>query len=79
VPTLRASAVTIGLLISHLFGDAFAAAVVGLISDSVGSLQTALLIVSPTLLLVGAALAALALRSIQPDEAAMDQAWAART
>ncbi|HYW87768.1 MAG TPA: MFS transporter [Chloroflexota bacterium] len=79
VPTLRASAVTVGQLISHVFGDSYAAAVVGLLSDSLGSLQTALLVVSPTLLLVGAALAALALRSIQPDEVAMDKAWAART
>jgi MFS transporter, Spinster family, sphingosine-1-phosphate transporter len=78
VPTLRASAVTVGQLISHVFGDSYAAAVVGLLSDSLGSLQTALLVVSPTLLLVGAALAALALRSIQPDEVAMDKAWAKR-
>jgi MFS family permease len=75
VPSLRASAVTITLLIAHLFGDSYATAAVGLLSDAVGSLQIALLIVSPALLLLAAALATLALRSIQSDMAAMDRLW----
>jgi len=75
VPSLRASAVTVTLLISHLFGDSYAAAAVGFLSDSVGGLQSALLIVSPLLLLLAAALAMLALRSIQADMVAMDAQW----
>ena len=75
VPSLRASAVTVTLLIAHLFGDSYAAAAVGLLSDAVGGLQIALLIVSPILLLVAAGLAMLALRSIQADTAAMDRLW----
>jgi hypothetical protein len=77
VPSLRASAVTLTLLIAHLFGDSYAAAAVGLLSDAVGSLQLALLIVSPALLLLAALLAALGIRSIQADTVAMDQQWAA--
>ena len=56
-----------------------AAAAVGLLSDGVGGLQLALLIVSPVLLLVVAGLAMLGLRSIQADVAAMDRAWARLT
>jgi MFS family permease len=78
VPSLRASAVTITLLIAHLFGDSYAAAAVGLLSDALGSLQVALLVVSPSLLLVAAVLGALALPSIEADTTAMDRAWAAR-
>ena len=78
VPSLRASAVTLTLLVAHLFGDSYAAAAVGLLSDVLGSLQTALLIVSPVLLLVVAALACLALSSIQADTSAMDQSWSER-
>jgi hypothetical protein len=40
-------------------------------------LQLALLIVSPTLLLLAAGVAALALGAIQSDTAAMDRRWAA--
>jgi MFS family permease len=42
------------------------------------SLQMALLIVSPALLLVAAGLACLALGSIQADTSAMDQQWSER-
>jgi MFS family permease len=77
VPSLRASAVTLTLLIAHLFGDSYAAAAVGLLSDAIGSLQLALVIVSPALLLLAALLAALGIRSIQADTVAMDQRWAA--
>lgn len=78
VPSLRASAVTLTLLIAHLFGDSYAAAAVGLLSDALGSLQTALLIVSPLLLLVAAGLACLALGSIQADTSTMDRVWSKR-
>ena len=79
VPSLRGSAVTVTLLIAHLFGDSYAAAAIGLLSDAIGSLQLALLIVSPGLLLVAAVLAAFGLRTIEPDTKRMDQAWASRT
>ncbi|HEY2595464.1 MAG TPA: MFS transporter, partial [Chloroflexota bacterium] len=78
VPSLRGSAVTITLLIAHLFGDAFAAAIVGFLSDTLGGLQTALIIVSPALLLVAAGVAALALGSIESDTLRMQRAWAER-
>ncbi len=78
LPSLRASAVTLTLLIAHLFGDSYAAAAVGLLSDALGSLQTALLIVSPLLFLVAAGLACLALSSIQADTNAMDERWSTR-
>jgi MFS family permease len=78
VPSLRGSAVTITLLIAHLFGDAYSPALVGLLSDAIGSLQLALLIVSPGLLLLAAGLAALALGSIQSDTLNMDREWLER-
>jgi len=78
VPSLRASGVTLTLLIAHLFGDSYAAAAVGLLSDALGSLQTALLIVSPVLLLAAAGLAGLALGSIQADTSGMDRDWSTR-
>ena len=78
VPSLRASAVTVTLLIAHLFGDSYAAAAVGLLSDAVGSLQIALLIVSPVLLLVAAAMAALALSTIHADTERMERDWKQR-
>jgi sugar phosphate permease len=78
VPSLRGSAVTITLLVAHLFGDAFAAAIVGFLSDTLGGLQTALLIVSPALLLLAAGLAAMALGSIESDTLRMEREWAER-
>lgn len=79
VPSLRGSAVTVTLLIAHLFGDSYAAAAVGLLSDLVGSLQVALLIVSPALMLVAAGVAALALRTIASDTRQMEREWAQRS
>jgi sugar phosphate permease len=78
VPSLRGSAVTVTLLIAHLFGDSYAPAAVGLLSDALGSLQLALLIVSPALLLVAAGLATLALSSIEADTQSMQRDWAER-
>jgi MFS family permease len=75
VPTARASATSLSLLIAHLFGDSFAAAAVGLLSDVLGDLPRALLIVSPTLLLVAAALAAGPLQTIEADMRAMERCW----
>jgi MFS family permease len=79
VPSMRGSAVTLTLLIAHLFGDSYAAAAVGLLSDALGSLQLALLIVSPVALLLAAGLAALALGSIGADTLNMDREWRERS
>jgi MFS family permease len=77
-PALRASSVTMLLFVSHVFGDSHSTFDVGLLSDRLGSLQTALLITSPTLLIVAAIIAATGLRSVKPDTQAMEDDWAAR-
>jgi MFS family permease len=77
-PGLRASAVTMLLFVSHVFGDSHSPVDVGWISDRVGSLQLALLITSPTLLLIAAAIAATGLRTVQRDIQKMEDAWAQR-
>ena len=51
LPTVRASAVTLALLIEHLLGDSYAPFAIGKLSDALGSLQLALLILLPPLLL----------------------------
>jgi sugar phosphate permease len=77
-PALRASSVTMLLFISHVFGDSHSTFDVGFLSDTLGSLQTALLITSPTLLIVAAIIAATGLRSVKTDTQAMEDDWAAR-
>ena len=74
-PALRASSVTMLLFVSHVFGDSHSTFDVGWISDRIGSLQTALLITSPTLLLVAAAVAATGLRTVKPDIEKMEAEW----
>jgi len=51
---------------------------VGWISDQLHNLQVALLITSPTLLVVAAIVAATGLKSVKPDTETMEAAWAAR-
>ena len=77
-PALRASSVTMLLFVSHVFGDSHSTFDVGFLSDRLGSLQTALLITSPTLLVVAAIIAATGLRSVEPDTQAMEDDWAKR-
>ncbi len=77
-PGLRASAVTVLLFVSHVFGDSHSTFDIGVISDHIGSLQTALLITSPTLLVIAAILAAMGLRSAKHDVEAMEEDWASR-
>ena len=77
-PALRASAVTLLLFISHVFGDSHSTFDIGFISDRIGSLQTALLITSPTLLILAAVIAATGLRSAKPDIEKMEEEWASR-
>jgi len=77
-PALRASSVTMLLFVSHVFGDSHSTFDIGFLSDQLGSLQTALLITSPTLLIVAAIIAATGLRSVKPDSEAMEDDWALR-
>jgi MFS transporter, Spinster family, sphingosine-1-phosphate transporter len=77
-PALRASGVTMLLFVSHVFGDSHSTFDVGFLSDRIGSLQAALLITSPTLLILAAIIAATGLRSVQPDTQAMEDEWAKR-
>ena len=78
-PALRASGVTMLLFVSHVFGDSHSTFDVGWISDRLGgNLQGALLITSPTLLVVAAIIAATGLRRVKPDTEKMEADWAAR-
>jgi MFS family permease len=77
-PALRASSVTMLLFVSHVFGDSHSTFDVGFLAVKLGSLQAALLITSPTLLIVAAILAATGLRSVRPDTQAMEDDWAKR-
>jgi MFS family permease len=78
-PGLRAGAVTMLLFVSHVFGDSHSTYDVGWISEHVGSLQLALLITSPTLLVLAAIIAATGLRSVKGDVKTMESEWAARS
>jgi MFS family permease len=77
-PSLRASVVTMLLFVSHVFGDSHSTFDVGFLSDRLGSLQLALLLVSTPLLLIAAVLASLALRSVEDDVARAEDSWAQR-
>ena len=74
-PGLRASAVTMLLLVGHLFGDSWSPTAVGALADSIG-LRNALLITSPTVMLAAAVVAAWGLNSIGRDTTAMEESWA---
>src|ERR1051326_2908010 len=79
-PALRASSVTLLLLVSHVLGDSHSPFDVGFISASLGgNLQLALTITSPTLLIFAAIVAATGLRTARPDIEAMEDEWAKRT
>jgi MFS family permease len=77
-PALRASAVTMLLFVAHVFGDSHSTFDVGFLADRLGSLQAALLVTSPTLLILAAIIAATGLRSVRTDTEAMEEAWASR-
>jgi predicted MFS family arabinose efflux permease len=76
LPTVRASAVTLALLIEHLLGDSYAPFAIGKLSDALGSLQLAMLILLPPLLLLAALAAATGLRHEDQDGRAMEARWA---
>ncbi|HEV2218190.1 MAG TPA: MFS transporter [Candidatus Dormibacteraeota bacterium] len=78
-PALRASSVTLLLFISHVFGDSHSTFDIGFLSDHIGSLQTALVITSPTLLVIAAGIAATGLRTAKPDVDSMEEGWAKRS
>ena len=68
------------LFVAHVFGDSHSTFDIGLLSDRLGgNLQLALLITSPTLLILAAIAAATGLRTIKRDTEAMEEDWAART
>lgn len=76
VPTLRGTAVMISLLIEHLLGDSYAPLAIGKLSDALHSLQLALLILLPPLLVLAALFAAGGLRHEETDGKAMEARWA---
>jgi MFS family permease len=78
-PALRASAVTMLLFVSHVLGDSHSTFDVGFLSDKLGgNLQAALLITSPTLIILAAIVAATGLRTVKRDVEKMEEEWAAR-
>src|SRR5206468_292899 len=77
VPTVRATAVTIALLIEHLLGDSYAPWAIGKVSDALHSLQLALLILLAPLLVLAAVFAFLGLAHEDRDGRAMEERWAA--
>ena len=76
LPTIRATAVTVALLIEHLLGDSYAPFAIGKLSDALHSLQLALLILLPPLLILAAVFAALGLAHEDADGHAMEARWA---
>ena len=76
LPTVRATAVTVALLIEHLLGDSYAPWAIGKVSDALHDLRLALLILLPPLLLLAVLLAATGLRHEEPDGQAMEARWA---
>src|SRR6266702_6981545 len=76
LPTVRASAVTLALLIEHLLGDSYAPFAIGKLSDALGSLQLALLILLPPLLLLAALAASTGIKHEDRDGRAMEARWA---
>jgi len=75
LPTVRASAVTLALLIEHLFGDSYAPLAIGKLSEALHSLQLALLVLLPPLLLVAAGAAATGLNAEDTDGRRMSREW----
>ena len=76
LPTARASAVTLSLLIEHLLGDSYSPFAIGKVSDATHSLQLALLILLPPLLVLAALAAASGMKSEAPDGESMEGQWA---
>lgn len=77
-PSLRASAVTLSLFVTHLFGDAWSPAALGALSDLLHSLSLAILLTCPLALLAAAALAYAGFKTVARDTASMEESWAQR-
>ncbi|HEU0166464.1 MAG TPA: hypothetical protein VFS62_01720, partial [Chloroflexota bacterium] len=76
LPPLRGSATAILGLVTQLL-SAGAPYAIGALSDSLGDLRLALLLIVPASLAVGALAAAWGLPAVKSDTAAMEQRWAA--
>ena len=78
MPSLRASAGSLNLTVSRLFGSALSPIVVGVVSDLAhGDLGLSMLVLGPTAFLLSAGSLALALGSAKRDTSAMEAGWAA--
>jgi hypothetical protein len=83
IPSLRASAVTLSLFLAHLVGDSWSPLGVGVLSDvlqrlgldKVTSLQGALLVTSPPLLLLAAFVTYRGGRHVKVDTERMEAGW----
>lgn len=79
-PGLRASAITLQLMVAHILGDSYATAAVGALSDALGdNLVLALVITCPPLLVLSAIFAATGLASVKRDTQHQEEEWASRT
>jgi MFS family permease len=76
VPSLRASAITLSLFLAHLLGDSWSPSAVGYLSDRLHSLGLAILVTCPTVLLLAAAIALVAVRTAGRDTETMESTWA---
>jgi MFS family permease len=76
VPSMRASAITLTLLVGHLFGDAWSPTAIGALSDAVHSLPLAIGLTCPLVLLGAAAVAATGFGTAQADTDSMEESWA---
>src|SRR5437764_1690864 len=77
LPTVRARAATLALLIEHLLAASYPSFAIGTLCDSLDSLQLALLILLPPLLLLAALAAATGINHEDRDGRAMEARWAA--
>ena len=77
LPSLRGSATAIQQLASNLLGRAGGLILIGVISDRLHDLRLALLVLPPSALVLAATCAALGLRSMPRDVAAMEREWEA--
>lgn len=78
IPVMRASGLTLALLVGNLFGNALAPPVIGGLSAATGSLGRALLLVVPALTVVAALSLVPALGTVTADVAEMQERWQAR-
>ncbi len=78
IPTLRASAVTLGLFFGHLLGDSWSSLATGALSDAFHSLSLALTLIGPPMLIIAAIVAATGLPHVAKDMEAMERSWATR-